>query len=323
LKVCLGGTFNRLHKGHMSLLTRAFKVGDEVFIGITNDEMASASRTKLLPFEERKAGIEAYVSKFNKPYTIKAIDDLYGQAAELDLDAIIVSKPKISEAELINERRENAGLKPLDIIVMPLILADDGLPLSATRVVEKQVDTRGHLLRAVRVNVGSKNPVKMEAVRSIFQEVYNEVDVKAYEVSHGGPAQPKDGEVLNGAVERARLAIVQRKADFGIGIEAGLIHNKEMDTTFDVQYCAIIDRTGRITLGHGPGFVYPPMVLRGVEDGNEVGKVMDLNFGDQGWNKKDGAVGFLSKGYMDRTGLTEEAVIAALIPRISQDLYEL
>ncbi len=36
------GTFNILHEGHKALLDRAFEIGDEAFIGITSDAMASS-----------------------------------------------------------------------------------------------------------------------------------------------------------------------------------------------------------------------------------------------------------------------------------------
>ena len=42
-----------------------------------------------------------------------------------------------------------------------------------------------------------------------------------------------------------------------------------------------------------------------------------------GIGKKMGAIGYLSKGLIDRTHFTELCVIMALIPRINPKLYEL
>ena len=43
--------------------------------------------------------------------------------------------------------------------------------------------------------------------------------------------------------------------------------------------------------------------------------------GRKGIGRTTGAIGFLSGGRMDRTKLTEAAVLMALIPRIRKELY--
>ena len=53
-KVCLGGTFDRIHIGHEKLLKMAFEVGEEVIIGLTSDTKAKRGRVneKLSSFSE-------------------------------------------------------------------------------------------------------------------------------------------------------------------------------------------------------------------------------------------------------------------------------
>ena len=43
--------------------------------------------------------------------------------------------------------------------------------------------------------------------------------------------------------------------------------------------------------------------------------------GETGIGRTRGAIGFLSEGRMDRTELTEAAVLMAMVPRIRKDLY--
>ena len=42
MKVCIGGTFNTLHKGHKELFDKAFQIAGkngDVFIGVTKEKM--------------------------------------------------------------------------------------------------------------------------------------------------------------------------------------------------------------------------------------------------------------------------------------------
>ena len=40
----MGGTFDIIHKGHLTLLSNAFDVADKVIIGLTSDEFAAKKR---------------------------------------------------------------------------------------------------------------------------------------------------------------------------------------------------------------------------------------------------------------------------------------
>ena len=181
----------------------------------------------------------------------------------------------------------------------------------------------------MRVYVGSTNPVKAEAVQRVFARAFPDraasLRVERVAVDSGVPAQPRDEEVPQGAIARARAALAASRgeADFGVGIEAGLLRCEPLDAYFDVQFCAIADREGRITVGHGAGFLYPPQVLRAVlEEGRTVGEAMAELTGIPEIGKKMGAIGYLSRGLLDRTQLTEQAVLMALIPRLRPELYE-
>ncbi len=173
----------------------------------------------------------------------------------------------------------------------------------------------------MKVHVGTENRVKKKAVENVFRKVFgNEVEVKKIAVDTGVPEQPFGEQVIKGAIKRAEKALTD--ANFGVGIEAGLIWNPYLETHFDVQYCAIIDDSKKITIGHGPGFVYPKKVLTEVKNGQTVGQVMNQISGQKNLGGKQGAIGYLSKGLLTRTKLCEQAVLMALIPRIKGELYE-
>jgi len=171
------------------------------------------------------------------------------------------------------------------------------------------------------VHVGSSNRVKREAVRSVFRRVFpkKSLKVKLVEVSPGVPLQPFNEDVPRGAVARARQAI--QDADFGVGVEAGLIWNETLGVYFDVQFCAIVDPEGRVTVGHGPGFLYPQRVIEATLAGQTVGQAMSEWTGIARIGHRMGAIGYLSQGLLDRKKLTEQAVLMALLPRIRSRQY--
>lgn len=170
------------------------------------------------------------------------------------------------------------------------------------------------------IRVGSINPVKVKAVHGIMHRLFSEefdIAVEGVEVDPGVPDEPWEDDVKKGAENRARAALAD--ADLGVGIEAGLfkVHGK----TIDIQYCVIIDQEGNMTWGHGPGFRYPPKVYEEVAKGRVVGEAMSEMTGIEDIGRKGGSIHYLTKGILDRTSLTEQAVLMAMVPRIRKDLY--
>lgn len=174
------------------------------------------------------------------------------------------------------------------------------------------------------VAVGSSNPVKVKAVEKVFSKFFR-VSVLMIAVSSEVPPQPVGLEVtISGAISRARNALaLSREAEMGVGIEAGLIRVPEtLSGYMDQQFAAIIDRSGRVTLGGGPSFEYPSSIVsRVIGEGIEVGTAMDQLSGVEELGQKQGAIGYFSKGHLDRTSLTEQAVLMALLPRVNKALY--
>lgn len=320
MKAAVGGTFNVLHAGHKALISRAFASADEVIIGISSDRMATATRKEVNPYDHRKEVIEGYAKTFGKPYWVQQIDDIFGPTASMsDIDVLVASEWSQENAEIINRERVKNGLNGVKIDVVPTVLAADFKPVSSTRVMSGEIDADGKLLRALRIRVGSSNPVKIDGVRRVFTRLYDKIEIEGVEVETGVPQQPREDDVIKGAMNRARSAI--GSADIGVGIEAGLLWDEVVQWYFDVQYCVIVDSSGRATIGHGPGFWYPPEVIDWVEKGLSVNDAMHKVTGIEKIGHTTGAVGYLSKNAMDRTRLTETAVLAAFIPRIRPDLY--
>lgn len=319
MKVCVGGTFNAFHIGHEALLMKCSELGDEIYIGIVIDEFAEKMGKNVKKYKYRKASVTRFMKKLGKKFYILPISHRYGDAVDSDYGAIVVSEETKSVAEEINRIRRKKGKKKLDIHTIDYVLAEDGLPVSSTRIINGEIDRFGKV-KNLSICVGSGNPMKVNAVRDVFKRLYKSrrIIIKSHKISTE-KEEPINDEILLFAVKRAKEALGTTSSHWGIGIEAGLAWNKRIKGYIDVQYCAIIDRGNRVTIGHGPGFLYPKEIQKRSIN-SCVGEVMEKITGIKNLGMKGGAIGYLSKGLMSRKKLTESAVIAALLPRIS-NLY--
>lgn len=322
MEVCVGGTFNVLHRGHRALFDAAFASGDKVAVGLTTDAFARTRRPTVTPYETRRRRLAGLLSHYGLPYEIVPIERREGIAdRERSYGAIVVSPETAPVARRINRVRRRRRLRPLEIIVVPPVLAENFLPISSQQVLAGEIDSEGRLLRPLRVHVGSTNPVKLAAVRRVLRRLFRRAVVRGLPVRPRVPAQPWGARTVRGAVQRAQAAL--EGADLGVGIEAGLLRQPQLRKTFDVQYCVVVDRRGVITAGHGSGFEYPPAILERLEQGETVGKAMGELVGDVRIGRRRGAIGHLSQGRLDRTALTEQAVLMAFLPRLQPALYGL
>ncbi|NPA76117.1 MAG: inosine/xanthosine triphosphatase [Euryarchaeota archaeon] len=317
MKVVLGGTFEYMHRGHRALLEKAFEIGESITIGITADNFKEGVQKD---FATRSEEVRKFAERFGKKFRIVKIHDLYGPTLTEDFDAIVVSEETRVNAELINREREKRNMKPMKIITIPIYLAQDLLPISSRRIRAGLIDEEGKRLKPLRVAVGSQNPSKINAVRSVFERVFKlDMEFIPKSVDSGVPPQPFEEETVQGALNRAQRAM--ENEDYSVGIEAGLFWDDVMKEYLDRAYCVILDYYGRTTFGHTGGFVYPPRVIEMVKDGMEVGVAMEQLTGISEIKKKMGAIGYLSNGLISRDEFNAQAVLMAMIPRVGAEHY--
>jgi pantetheine-phosphate adenylyltransferase len=151
--VAMGGTFDEIHIGHLSLFSKAFEVSDKVIIGVTSDEFASKTRGKNNlnhNYNQRVANVKKIIEKrfeFNN-YQITKLDDEYGPTPlSADVDALVASSETANKGVEINKMRWKNGLKPLNIILVDMMKAEDGNPISSSRIRAGEIDASGKLLK--------------------------------------------------------------------------------------------------------------------------------------------------------------------------------
>jgi len=185
----------------------------------------------------------------------------------------------------------------------------------------------------LRIAVGSKNPVKLAAVRQAFFRAFPDRPLVCvgHDVPSGVPDQPwgRD-DTQSGARQRACGALrAETGADYAVGIEGGVVD--VFDGLRSVAYVAIRrGRDLRISVEHTASFKLPPRVerlVRGREPGHgklELGAACDLVFNETNSKQRGGTVGAVTRGLLDRTAYYEHAVVCALAPFLHDDsgLYD-
>jgi pantetheine-phosphate adenylyltransferase len=155
--VAVGGTFDKFHKGHEKLIDKAFELGDLVLIGVTTEKMLQ-KHTKpfpIAPYCTRKKVLLNYLKNkgVKTAYQILPLDTPFGITLnDVDLEALVVSHETSHRAKVINTLRKERGLKPLSLIIIDLVLSEDKVPISTTRIKQGEIDRDGRLLSPTKPN---------------------------------------------------------------------------------------------------------------------------------------------------------------------------
>ncbi len=150
--VAVGGTFDEFHKGHRTLLMKAFQISEEVLVGLTSDDFVE-KLTKphpTAPYKERLEELKTFLREhdFLERTTIIPLDDVYGVTLSKGcVEALVVSRETEPTALKINEKRKTIGLPPLYIIVIDMVPSENHVSISTTRIRRGEIDREGVLLQ--------------------------------------------------------------------------------------------------------------------------------------------------------------------------------
>jgi inosine/xanthosine triphosphatase len=171
------------------------------------------------------------------------------------------------------------------------------------------------------VAAGTKNPAKLEGIRLAFSNYFPDMEIHPVDSSGVSKAQPRGlEEMTSGATARAKFALSKAGGDFGVGVEAGIFTIAEV--YFDNQVAAIVDPSGKVSLGHSAGYSLPREAMEKLfSEGKELERWAESISGINEVGDKGGLIHHLTKGKMSRTDLTEQCVITALIPWLHHDVY--
>ena len=173
------------------------------------------------------------------------------------------------------------------------------------------------------VAVGSKNPVKIAAVRAVLSRVAPGASAEGHAVASQVPDQPwGDEETIRGARTRARAALAaDAAATMGVGIEGGVVAHDD-GRVWSNAWAVVVDRDGREGVGGSLAMPLPPGVARLLRDGMELGHAIDAVAGTENVKHKEGAVGILTRGLVTRQGAYEVLLTYALAPWLAAELWD-
>lgn len=171
--------------------------------------------------------------------------------------------------------------------------------------------------------VGSTNPVKTNAVTVAASETWPDCTVLGFETESGVSEQPRtDEETRTGAQNRARAALEsgleksqkndaqESPAHLGIGLEGGV--TELADGMYSTVWVCVVDSQGTMTEANGARFKVPEKIANHIREGKEMGPIVAQLSGEKDVRSKQGMIGIITNGFVDRTeeytGITKMAL---------------
>lgn len=153
----------------------------------------------------------------------------------------------------------------------------------------------------MKVAVGTKNSTKVKAVQAVFHEMHH--TIIASDVQPSVSKQPfSDEETLQGAIERATLAVHEQQAHIGIGLEGGVFIAQD-ETIWLCNWGALVDRDGVVVVAGGARIPLPDEIGIQLKRGKELAEVIDEYANRRDVRSNEGAIGILTNGTLDRTNM--------------------
>lgn len=178
LLVC-GGTFDLLHKGHKTFIKQILDISDKVLLGLTSDLYVQSfkNENEIESFEVRRKTVEQFLDSIGVKTRVEivSINNAYEPYLETSIQyqAIAVTPQTQHSALDINAKRKKNSVPELEIVIIPMELAEDENVISSTRIRNGEINRDGRLY--INPKWKNKNLTLPENLRSELQKPWGEV----------------------------------------------------------------------------------------------------------------------------------------------------
>lgn len=171
--------------------------------------------------------------------------------------------------------------------------------------------------------VGSTNPVKINAIKIASQTAWPNAQIIGMEADSNVSSQPRsDEETRLGAKNRALHVLeaglktlsetqLNQTQDqiLGVGLEGGVFESQPGEL-WSTVWVAAVDQNKKYFESNGARFKLPAVITNKLLAGEEMGPAVADLVAEPDVRQKQGAIGVVTKGFVDRT--QEYAIIAKL-----------
>lgn len=155
----------------------------------------------------------------------------------------------------------------------------------------------------IKINVGSKNPTKIDAVKQIFVQS----EIYGLETDSLVSSQPmSDLETKEGAINRALASRNKDQEIHGIGLEGGVMQIK--DTFFLCNWGALSTIDEKLFVASGARIPLPVEIKNALLEGKELGDIMDEFQNKEGIRNNEGAIGIFTYSTVNRSTMFQHVV---------------
>ncbi len=173
----------------------------------------------------------------------------------------------------------------------------------------------------MKIHVGSKNPVKIQAVEEVLGEYshfHHAIIIPVDALSEVSKQPHSFEETLEGAKNRAENAF--HYCNYSLGIESGIIIPAD---SLEATICTIYDGK-KHSFGLSPSFQIPPAIARLLAEGHDLAEAtykLELTTNPK-LGSAEGIIGLLTHSRVTRKDYTKQAIHMALIKILNPELYK-
>lgn len=177
------------------------------------------------------------------------------------------------------------------------------------------------MLQSIKIIVGSKNPVKINAAKHIFAMYFPEhvIECSGVHAPSEVPDQPLGEEqTCLGAQNRVNYCKSHYQADYYMAMEGGAAQFSYGAATFAY---VVIDNGSQQVTGRSSNLPLPTVFYKALLQGEELGDVMDKAFNTTNIKQQGGAIGLLTDHHATRESTYTQALTLAMAPFLNPTLY--